>query len=349
MFPQPIQLTPLVRVLVALLLLIITDGKEAFAQDTSRVNSEIIAESHYSHYNFTDVTYPETYNGIDTWIEHRLQIWGDKHYKSWGGYVSTMLSNATSLRDPLSDNFFNWQRFAQLGIGIQYYPFHQKDTTNRAYDALQQKDTLKHGYNPLFGLRFFAMFAGRAYYFNTSKNTTPFSDFKNLDLQVGADYYFDNLFDTVPGRITFFAWSNLSYRLKNFSHDGYRNILWTGNIKAGPKIWSWAGLRRLSVLIPYATVDWTYTRTCSCRWWENYLRVGPGIRFYPRAYQYRHDPHYEKASRLWRRFHVYIEGLYNAAWLGNKAPSVVKNWDFRIGIGLSTPGFVRQNNELYER
>jgi hypothetical protein len=308
-----------------------------------RLESEFILDSHYSEYNFTDVTYPKAYQGVDTWFEHRLQIWGDTLYKNWGAYISVLGAKATSWRYPLDLDFFKWQSYGQISVGFQFYPFYNRDIAKDSLpfsprDTLQ--DSLKNSYKPWYGLRLFALGAARGYIREDASTSNPFSDFSNWDVQVGADYYYDNLFDTIPGRITFFAWSNLSYRLTNFSFNGYRNILWTGNIKAGPKIWRWAEVRRISILIPYAAVDWTYTRTCPCRWWENYLRVGGGIRFYPKAYRYRNSN--KKNSRFWRRLHIYVESLYNAVWLGDKAPSEVKNWDIRVGIGLSTPGFIRR-------
>jgi hypothetical protein len=257
----------------------------------------------YSRYNFTDIKRP--YDGLDVWSELKLSYWVDRR-RSVGPFFSLLPSYTT-------EDEFPWQRYVQVGGGAQWYPFAKDD----------RKDE-----NPyLQAVRLFVLGGYRSFYDESSR----FRPQTNSDVQVGLDYYYDNLFTAQP--VTISVWTNAGYRHTNFSFSGYESFLWTGNAKVGPKFQLGS-----SFVIPYALVDWTWVPQREGRFWENFLRLGGGVRWYPKTNL---NTGNKFVDGLINRFHVFLEVQNNVAWLGDDPKRVVKDTDFRFGISFSTQGFFR--------
>ena len=272
---------------------------------------DLLGDSHYSQYNFTDLV-PD-YQGVDSWLEFKLTYWLDPQEKL-GIYTSTIASNSFYFQTDTSTVFFDWQQYVQHGLGLQYYPFFQKNARR---------------YNPLFGLRLFAL-GGLRWYYRGQNTESQISGYEAKDLHLGLDYYYDNIFS--EDRHVLIAWTNATFRATNFSHEQYNSFLWTGNAKAGLKVEPFN-----KILLVYGLADWTYTPTCACRWWENYLRWGVGTRLYLKPYDVRRRPTME----LLRRIHIYAEYVQNGDWLGDSPENHVNKWDLRFGVGFSTTGYFR--------
>lgn len=261
-----------------------------------RIQFDLQGESHFSHFNFTDIKIP--YNGIDFWSELKLALWLNKE-KSFAAYISIIPSLT-------SESEFWWQKNAQFVLGFQWYPFPIKNLLFR-------------------GIRLYAQVAYRKY-FSEPENAV----LQDTDLQMGIDYYYDNLFN----RAIFAAalWSNGGYRKTNFSLKDYSAFLWMGNVKIGLK----AGCSQ-RVLMGYLVLEWTYAPQYEVRWWENFFRSGLGLSFYPMVNK---GEGYVK--QFLNRFHIYVEFLHNVAWFGDgPALGNVEKSDYRIGIGFSTGGYFR--------
>jgi len=72
-------------------------------------------------------------------------------------------------------------------------------------------------------------------------------------------------------------------------------------------------------------------------WWENYLRIGPGIRWYPKV-----SEKYDFLNDLMRRFNLYFEVHHNVVWLGNEPLKDIEETDYRLGFSFSTGGFYKE-------
>ena len=238
------------------------------------------------------------YDGVDSWAELKAAYWLNDT-RTVSPYLS-VIPTLTSVSE------FWWQKNLQLAAGVQWYPV----TASIPF---------------LRSIRAFALTAWRTYLDQPSG-----TEQEDADIRIGADYYYDNLHE--DSRFIGMAWSNADFRKTNFSLDNYDAFLWTGNIKAGFKL-----LRSSSILLGYLVSEWTYVPKYGERWWENFVCVGPGIRFYPKSTE-GDSP----SARLLRRFHVYVEVLKNIVWLGNEPDAgKIKEADLRIGLGLSTCGFFR--------
>ena len=144
------------------------------------------------------------------------------------------------------------------------------------------------------------------------------------------DYYYDNLFQ--DARWKAFAFTVVAFHTKNFSFDDYDAIIWSGNFKAGPSLKPSA----TSAIVPYALVDWTAVPEWQDRFFENFLRAGAGVRWYPRTV----EPD-TFGTDLLRRLHLFGEYVGNVAWLGDEPERHVEGHDIRFGVALSTGGFFR--------
>jgi hypothetical protein len=271
---------------------------------------DVQGDSKYSRHNFTDLT--RRYELIDTWVEMKLAYWLDSE-KSISPFLSIIPVH-------VSDKMFWWQRYVETSLGIQWYPV-------KYFDLPQY----------LKSFRFFAMTSKRQFY-RKPGNENP----QDSNVYLGVDYYYDNLFSTSP--IIWTSWSKVAYDKTNYSKlatGKYKSVYWTGNVKCGPRFEfynDWG----ISLLYPYLFTEWNYTSKYHARWWQNYLKVGTGIRFYPKA-----DEKDSFTKDLMRRFHIYVEYLYLADWLRNE-PSTTSNvskTDFRVGMGFSTSGYYRDNNK----
>lgn len=267
-----------------------------------RLQLDFRGEAHYSEYNFTDVVQP--YEATDAWAELRIAYWLDESH-TLSPYLSVIPAGTT-------ESSFWWQRTVQTEVGVQWYPFSEA---------------------PLRRVRLFAGTASRSYY-----DEPDHAEVQRADTILGGDYYSDNLFSgggffTREPTLSI-TWTSLAFRRTNFSQSDYKALLWAGNVKLGRNI-----RRGRSVLMPYAVADWCYVPGHDERWWENYLRLGGGIRWYPTTQSVNGPP----AGGLAQRTYVYAEVLQNAAWLGDHpSSSDVKDTDLRVGVGFSTSGFLRQ-------
>jgi hypothetical protein len=202
---------------------------------------------------------------------------------------------------------FHWQKNAGFALGFQIYP-------------------LPYANQYLRALRIFIFRAFRWYWANKNNE-----EYQKDDFHIGADYYWDNLFSKIP--LKFLIWFNMSVRESNWTEDDYWAFLSTGNLKAGYRLKPGPFL-----FLPYGVLEWTWVNKYKERWWENYVRGGAGIRVYYNT----KDNKKGLINGLIKRFHIYAEFLGNIRYLGEKAPDVVKNTDFRIGLGYSTSGFYRE-------
>lgn len=265
----------------------------------------------YSHHNFTDIKNP--YDGIDEWMEVRATYWLDSNSKQFGVYANFLFSIT-------SEEEFWWQNNTQFGGGIQFYPLPNTDTSL------------------LRGIRLFA-WAGWRYYYDKPDDTNA----QDNDIQVGLDYYYDNIFNYAKNELISEGWlagaayMTATYRNTNFSLVDYNGFILSGNIKLGPRITCFPAL------FPYAVADWTYSPSYHEHWWENFLRVGGGLRFYPIA-ALGITQNRGFVGDLLARLNVFVEVLHNVAWLEDKAPDIVEKTDIRIGIAFSTGVFTGDRN-----
>jgi len=305
----------LIFVTIFSLFMLCIDVSYSIADDsnTNPLQIDLMGDSHYSHYNFTDLKDP--YKGIDSWGEIKFAYWLNKN-KYLSPYLSVIPVHT-------SEDEFWWQRNVSLAIGAQFYP------------VVFMNDTEWKGYDYLKSIRIFAMYEWREYY-----DEPEGGDPEDTDLQFGVDYYYDNLFDNMNEirdefslkNITTLAWTNAGYRKTNFSIDDYEAFLWTGNLKVGFRF-----LIGNSYLLPYIVADWVYVPKYEDRWWENYLRIGPGIRWYPKV-----SEKYDFLNDLMRRFNLYFEVHHNVVWLGNEPLKDIEETDYRLGFSFSTGGFYKE-------
>lgn len=271
-------------------------ASQSFLLKNKTIQFDFQGDHHYSQYNFTDLKNP--YSGTDGWTEIKIAYWLTNS-RIFAPYFSAIPIYTTE------DEFW-WQRNVELRVGVQWYPFAFSVPHVRA-------------------IRLFAQFGRKAYYDEPAGQ----SALKN-DLQIGADYYFDNIFADTPFNII--AWSNLAWRRTNFALDDFKTVLWTGNLKLGTNI-----KPGNSIIIPYFVAEWTAVPEYRERWWENFLRLGGGLRWYIAATQGDNI-----LSKLTRRFHIYFEVLNNAKWLQDVPQVSVQETDYRFGVGFSTSGFLRE-------
>ncbi len=278
------------------------EGRPPDTDSAGRVQLDVIGEYHFSRFNFTDLKKP--YDGVDGFVVVRLGLWLD------AGRQIGLFADAIPVVTTEPEFFF--QRHVQLNGGVQWYPVGRRDG---AVSRL------------LRPVRLFAQASTRAVYDNPEQVAL-----QDTDVEVGFDYYYDTLFAAEP--VAAFLFTTLTYRTTNFSFEGYDGVLWSGNVTVGPKI-ALGG----SSLIPYGVADWTYAHKYSSRFFENFLRMGAGVRWYP----------FPKPGRpagfgtdLARRLHVFAELVGNAAWLGDAAPPSVEGHDVRFGVAFATGGFFRE-------
>lgn len=270
--------------------------------EDNRLKLDFRGEAHYSEYNFTDVVQP--YEATDAWAELRIAYWLNEK-GSLSPYLSIVPVGTT-------ESSFWWQRTVQTEVGVQWYPFSKP---------------------PLQSIRLFVGIASRRYY-----DEPDHAAVQRADTILGGDYYHDNLYNG-DGFFTreptlSITWTSLAFRRTNFSQSDYKALLWAGNVKVGRNL-----RHGRSVFMPYVVADWCYVPKHDERWWENYLRAGAGVRWYPTTSRAGGFP----AGDLARRSYVYAEILNNAAWLGVRPSSGdIATTDFRLGVGFSTGGFLRE-------
>jgi hypothetical protein len=212
-----------------------------------------------------------------------------------------------------------------MTFGLQWYPVEF---------LMPKKDNKKiiDKYLIYRGLRFFALLGHREFYDKPNNTTTEDTDF-----QLGIDYYFDNLITQAkkPG-YSILAWTNAGYRNTNFSIDDYKTFLWSGNFKIGPTFTT-----ANNFFLPYLVADWTYVPKYEERWWENFIRIGTGIKWYPFLVKRKDKTSF--SNDFLKRFNFYAELSHNIDWLGDGPTGDVEETDFKIGISFSTSGFFKQN------
>ena len=291
----------------------------------------------FSKYNFTDLV--ESYSRADMWNEIKLSLWLDEK-KTLAPYVSYVPTTVSKI-----DRNFWWQRNNQVNTGVQWYPFPEVEGMDflRSVRFFVQYSTRDYYANRTPGLPYLVERYGRQVYSwlaEEIQGKLNALETQNFDLQIGCDYYYDTIFDGGPFAIS--VWSQLAWFKTNFvsleDQSNYNAIVSKGDVKYGP-----VKVVGGSLIYPYMTAQWTVSPAHKERFFENYLRVGMGVRYYPWAISS------EKSSGvLWKnllkRFHVFGEFLYNAAWLGDDAPDSVKDYDLRVGVGYSTSGFFREKS-----
>jgi hypothetical protein len=266
---------------------------------------DIQGDAHYSRYNFTDLKKP--YDGMDAWGELKLALW-PKTGPPISPYISVIPVTTT-------ESEFWWQRNVSGTVGLQLYPTHFLPP----HEAGENDE-----FHWLENLRLYSTYGIREYY-DEPRNADP----EDEDFRIGCDYYSDNLFDRKGFTyFTYLLWTNLTYRSTNYSLSDYDAVLWEGNMKLGPQFRFNA---ENSIFLPYAVIDWTFSPDYDDRWWENFIRAGAGVRLYPKV-----SAENEELERILKRFNIYAEVFHNASWLGDDAPSSVKETDWRIGLNFST-------------
>lgn len=249
----------------------------------------------------------DPYDGIDAYAVIKAAYWlDDATQKQVAPYVEIIPAYT-------SEGDFWWQRNAQVGVGFQYYPLSKRGNET----------------NPWRGIRFFGLAAWRTYY-----DRPDDADSQDNDLQAGADYYYDNILK-MENILTVAAFANAGYRKTNFALDDYSAFTCFGNVKVGPKVFAGKGL-----LFPYLVGDWSYSPSHDDRWWENYIRGGGGVAWYPLSvFLAERSDESSLLVGIGKRLNVFVEGLAKVADLGDATPDVVEDHDFRAGISLATGGF----------
>jgi hypothetical protein len=237
------------------------------------------------------------YKNVDSWMEIKTAFWLDRN-KTFAPYLSFVPSHTT-------DSDFWWSDYLEVSLGIQWYPIQNNPYLN--------------------SVRLFALTGKRDYYNKPAREKRPVDNNK----EIGLDYYFDNLFTDFP--LAGIIYLKGAHRTTNYSLNDYEAFMLEEDIKIGPKIRVGS-----SLIIPYGTVQSSYVDRHRNRWWENYLRAGGGLRWYPKI-----DEEGAFLTDLMKRFFVYAEGIRNVDWLGDDAPGKVKKSDFRFGLEFSTRGYYR--------
>jgi len=287
---------------IAIACLLVLAGFARAEETTDAIQLDSQGRALWSKYNFTDIVQP--YEEIDAFAEIKLTGWiGDGH--QFGLYANVLPSYTTA-----SD--FWWQKNVQYGVGAQAYVVERGD----------ERQWLR-------GLRFFALAAWRSFYDEPS-DADPVDD----DLQAGADYYYDSLFNR-DRNWAIVAFGQASYRDTNFSEEDYGGLLSFGNIQAGPKTEIGS-----SMVMAYAVVDWAVSPSHDDKWWENYLRAGGGARWHPFAALASSQDDTTRAE-IQKRFYLFAEYLDNLTWLGDDPPDTVKEYDVRVGLAFSSGDFTR--------
>ncbi|MBP7828662.1 MAG: hypothetical protein KA248_01955 [Kiritimatiellae bacterium] len=258
------------------------------------VQSQVV----FQHDGFTDVVDP--YDGVDAWLEAKLVGWFDAARRV-GAYFSLVPTYASV------DEFF-WSRHVDVAGGVQYYPLYRPESATLV--------------NPL---RLYGQVVNRAYY-DRQGDTEG-----DLDWQVGADLYWDNLGATP---VTLLLYQNAALRRTNFSQDDYEALLWNGNVKAGP---SW--FIGDALILPHVILDHAWAPDHEDRWWENYVRLGVGLQWYPASRGLSDQGDF--VDDIARRFHLFVEGVQNVSWLGDEPPESVDETDIRAGLAFSSGLYFR--------
>ena len=288
---------------VVLLLLTVSFPVMALAlEESTHLQFDLQGRSLYSENNFTDVKNP--YQGVDSFLVAKAGLWFETS-RIVGPYLELIPVHTTE------DEFW-WQRNVQAGVGLQVYPF-----------ALQDNRFLK-------AVRLFGLAAYREYY-----DQPDDQEAEDSDLQVGADYYFDNIL-VADEILTASIYLSAGYRKTNFALEDYEDFLWSGNLNVGPKF-CFGG----TTVFPCAVLDWTQSPGYKERWWENFARVGGALRIYPFAGHADRDEEPVFLRDLAARFQIFGEVLSNVSWLGDEAPDVVEETDIRAGIAFATGGLFR--------
>lgn len=288
---------------VVVLLLAVSFPVMALAlEESTHLQYDLQGRSMYAENNFTDVKAP--YQGVDSFLVAKAALWFETS-RIVGPYVELIPVHTTE------DEFW-WQRNIQAGVGLQVYPFAMQD--NRFLKAVR-----------LFGLA-----AYREYY-----DEPDDQEAEDSDIQIGADYYFDNIL-VADETFTASIYLNAGYRKTNFSLEDYEDFLWSGNLNVGPKF-RFGG----TTVFPCAVLDWTQSPGYDERWWENFVRAGGALRIYPFAGRADRDEGPAFLRDLAARFQIFGEVLSNVSWLGDEAPDVVEETDFRAGIAFATGGLFR--------
>lgn len=254
-----------------------------------------------SKYNFTDIKNP--YQGCDYYGVYKFSTYRNQDVKRIGPFIEVVPVGT-------SEHEFNFQRHIQFGVGLQWYPQRRK----------------VDDYSPARAFRLFGQILGRHYYDEDSGSII------DDDYHLGLDYYYDNLFS--PNKVVVFSFGNISYRSTNFSLANYESVVLLANVKVGMK-YPW----KSGKLVPYGLVDSTFS-TKRERWFENFIRGGLGLRWYPQVYKYRKFVHGSEAIEFKRRFNFFAEVIRNISWLADSAPDIVEDYDIRLGFAFSTGGIL---------
>jgi hypothetical protein len=289
-----------------------TGAKEPPREPSRRLalQLDVIGDYRFSRFNFTDLRTP--YNGFDGFTVLRVAAWFDAGRRV--GLYGDVIPVVASVHE------FFFQRYLQAGVGIQLYLVGW--SPDGPPQAVNDRALARRLLSPL---RLFAQVSGRTYY-----DRPPDARLEGADTHVGLDYYWDNLFE--PSRLKIFAFTVMGYHTTNFSTASYKGFIWSGNLKAGPAV----DLTRYSRLIPYAVVDWTSAPSHRDRFFENFVRAGGGLRWYPRT-----SPGKGLGGNLLRRLNVYGEIVHNVGWLGRQPPASVEPTDVRVGVAFATGGIYR--------
>ncbi|OED38762.1 hypothetical protein AB834_00610 [PVC group bacterium (ex Bugula neritina AB1)] len=279
---------------------------------------DILGQLTHTKFNYTDLT--PRYSREDSWIEFKTTFWLDKE-RTFAPYVSIIPSRTSH-----TSGLFWWQNYNEVNTGIQWYPLYKLTESPCKY------------------IRFFAYYSNREYYSKPPSDTMPKGD----DFRVGFDYYFDNIFGykstaMVFRNKVFWAKTNFVTLPKNQPSDDkpedFNSFIWEGDFKYGP-------IKRMknSIVYPYFTTYWVYSPD-HARVYDNYIRVGGGLQFYPWGNSKISDSVHPLKKNFAKHFYLYSEAIYNAKWLGDEPSDAVNDTDIRFGIGMSTSGFFRQRSD----
>ncbi len=319
----------LARVLAGLLASV-TPSARADVSDWVAVDLQ--GDLRWTSNRFTDL---EDDQGIDTYGELKLSILTPILVSP---FASVVPSAATG------DSFF-FQRNVELRAGAQFYL--------SSVLSYEESGALE----PLRGLRFFGQYARRFYW-----DEMPGALLEKEDLSAGADWFFDVLFPygdhdrPVPEResgLGFSGYASTVFHETNFAplDEDYDGLVASWNVKLG---WFFRQPSWLCGAFPHVLVDGTWSPSHRERWFENSVRLGFGLRWYPLTVGPQGLFRNEAGSLggwLGKRFNVYTELLFHAGYLGRSPdeldPPVRGVTDdrpaVRIGFNFSTDGFFGEN------
>jgi hypothetical protein len=268
-------------------------------------------DTSYRSTNFFEPDYDTTIFVGDSRLEFWIPPW-DKGL-AWGPYVR--LAGIASTKEAAWENAW----LAYPGYGLQAYPF--------SHRWVYETSSLLT--NILGPMRLFGEW-NRLDYVGEENRWRP-----DEQIRAGADYWRAINVNDTNEALWAEIWWGLFWQSANEFDDDYDSVIFATAVQAGIRVPN-AGL--LSWLTPYVVLESSLTDNAEY-YWENKLLTGFGVGLAPGIpKETRHGE-----NNWLTQLVVYAEYLKVADYYRTEAPSVVPDYDFRVGISLAVGDWYRRN------